>query len=73
MFCVVDYINISELGDTALVRYRCSSFQYLYIILDGIEGWGGGYGEVNIIMTSAVYSHTTRNKAIQYYYYYYII
>ena len=31
------------------------------------------YGEVNIIMTSAVYSHTTRNKAIQYCYYYYII
>ena len=30
------------------------------------------YGEVNIIMTSAVYSHTTRNKAIQYYYYYII-
>ena len=28
------------------------------------------YGEVNIIMKSAVYSHTTRNKAIQYYYYY---
>ena len=31
------------------------------------------YGEVNIIMTSAVYSHTTRNKAIQYYDYYHII
>ena len=30
------------------------------------------YGKVNIIMTSAVYSHTTRNKAIQYYYYYII-
>ena len=30
------------------------------------------YGEVNIIMTSAVYSHTTRNKAIQFYYYYII-
>ena len=29
------------------------------------------YGEVNIIMTS-VYSHTTRNKTIQYYYYYII-
>ena len=30
------------------------------------------YGEVNIIMTSAIYSHTTQNKAIQYYYYYII-
>ena len=30
------------------------------------------YGEVNIIMTSAVYSHTTRNKDIQYYHYYII-
>ena len=30
------------------------------------------YGEVNIIMTSAVYSHTIRNKAVQYYYYYII-
>ena len=30
------------------------------------------YGEVNIIMTSAVYSHTIQNKAIQYYYYYVI-
>ena len=30
------------------------------------------YGEVNIIMTNAVYLHTTWNKAIQYYYYYII-
>ena len=30
------------------------------------------YGEVNIIMTSAVYSGTIRNKAIQYYYYHII-
>ena len=48
-----------------------------YIILDGIEGCMRIYSTrhddiVNIIITSAVYSHTTRNKAIQYYYCYII-
>ena len=46
-----------------------------YMILDGIEGCMRIYctpASWISFMTSAVYSHTTRNKAIQYYYYYII-
>ena len=59
----------------------------IYIILDGIEGcmriyctshewWYPtspvGASGISSFMASAVYSHATRNKAIQYYYYYII-
>ena len=64
-----------------LERYTwCSkACQHWYTVLSDTSGgghlynigWHWGLYE-NIIMTSAVYSHTTRNKAIQYYYYYII-